>query len=295
MHENSLENDENDVQDHKVKLRNETIVALEKLKSEIMRNDTEPLLTLFTTWNNSPVKNAVHNITLRNWMTLRPYVVPVIFLYDNLTKQAGGGIPILKYMYIDVMRLFKSTFYAYSNADILFTDTLIYTLFSLKEYMKHISMPILVVGKRHNVNFLTMSEGLSWKSITQVAQMRGKLFNGFAEDYFITTPEYPWRDIAEVVIGRPAYDNWLVYRSRKLQVNVIDSTNTILAVHQTTGSGNYEGHKQTNSNYNHNLLVKLYKFIKYKTGFIECIEKYTDYKNEILLVKTRIVEKQCTV
>jgi hypothetical protein len=117
MHANSLENVENDVQEHKVKLRNETIVALEKLKSEIMRNDTEPLLTLFTTWNNNPVKNAVHNITLRNWMTLRPYVVTVIFLNDTLTKQslkqygceyltmnktAGSGIPILKYMYIDV-------------------------------------------------------------------------------------------------------------------------------------------------------------------------------------------------
>jgi hypothetical protein len=34
------------------------------------------------------------------------------------------GIPILKYMYLDAMKTYRSKFYAYVNGDILFTQSL---------------------------------------------------------------------------------------------------------------------------------------------------------------------------
>ncbi|XP_045192229.2 uncharacterized protein LOC123548760 isoform X2 [Mercenaria mercenaria] len=283
---------------------------LEKLKSEILSNNSEPLLTLFTSWKDSPEKYLVHNLTFYNWKALRPFVIPVIFTNESsvaeectrngwearhISVAAADGIPVLKYMYKDVMDNYNSTFYAYSNGDILFTDTLINTLLYLRNSSLDLDKPVMMVGQRSNVDNVTESEGSTWGNITKIAKERGKLFTSWAEDYFITPRSFPWNDIAEVVIGRRAYDNWLVYNSRKSKHTVIDSTKTLLAVHQTTKAGSFEGHGHKNRDYNHNLLVKMYKRIKYNAGVIECVEKYTAYENGIVVVKSRVVHKACAV
>lgn len=283
---------------------------LEELKAGIIANNSEPLLTLFTSWNESPEKYLVHNLTSVNWLGLRPFVTPVIFTNETsvaeecsrngwetryISVAAADGIPVLKYMYKDVMQNYNSTFYAFSNGDILFTDSLLNTLFQLKNSTLDLSNPFMIVGKRTNVENVTKSEGSTFINITKIAKARGKLFTGWAEDFFITPRSFPWSDIAEVVIGRRAYDNWLIYNSRKAKHTVIDCTKTVLAVHQTTKAGNFEGHGHKNRDYNHNLLVKMYKRIKYNAGVIECIDKYTDYENGSVIVKSRTVHKSCAV
>lgn len=283
---------------------------LGQLKSEIISNSSEPLMTLFTSWNDSPDKYLVHNLTSYNWLSLRPFVIPVIFTNEtsvaeecsalgwevrHISVSAADGIPVLKYMYRDVMKNYNTTFYAYSNGDILFTDTVINTLLSLRNSSVELNKPVIIVGQRTNVDNVTELEGSTWRNITTIAKERGILFTGWAEDFFITTRSYPWNDIAEVVIGRRAYDNWLVYNSRKSKYTVIDGTKTLLAVHQTTQAGNYEGHSHKNSDYNHNLLVKVYKRIKYNAGIIECIDKYTEYEKNKVIIKSRTVHKSCAV
>ena len=260
-----------------------------------------PLLTLFTTWRDNADKHL--NNTVLNWMSLSPTVIPVIFTNDTsvadecskngfevmpISVSAADGIPVLKFMYRDVMRRYNSTFYAYSNSDILFTDTLTDTLLQIMfNTTIDLSKPTLVVGQRTNVDSVTLTEAGNWYNITVTAKTRGKLFTGWAEYYFITPRAYPWRDIAKVVIGRRAYDNWLVYYSRKLNYTVIDATKTILAVHQTTKAGNHEGHTHKNKDYNHNLLVKMYQRIKYGAGETRCIENYTHYVNGTFTVSRR--------
>lgn len=285
---------------------------LERLRAQILASETQPLLTLFTSWNENAEKSLVHNLTLQNWVSLKPFVIPVVFTNESsvvkeclqsgfevrhISVAAADGIPVLKYMFRDVMDLYNSTYYAYSNGDILFTNTLINTLLQLKlsNASVDLSKPVMLVGQRTNVDNVTEIEGSTWGNITKIAKDRGQLFTGWAEDFFITPRSFPWTDIAEVVIGRRAYDNWLVYYSRKAKYAVIDCTKTLLAVHQTTKSGNFEGHGHANRDYNHNLLVKLYKNIKYNAGVLECIEQYTDYHNKTVIVKSRVVHKACAV
>ncbi|XP_060559478.1 uncharacterized protein LOC132719680 [Ruditapes philippinarum] len=241
---------------------------------------------------------------------LRPFIIPVVFTNETLVAKecarkgfetmhistaAAGGIPVLKYMYRDAIKKYNSTFYAYSNGDILYTETLIDTLLLMKYSTINLHKPVLIVGQRSNVNNVTEFEGSTFGSITRLAEERGKLFTFWAEDYFITTRSFPWQEIAEVVIGRRAYDNWLVYYARKSKYNVIDATKTILAVHQTTKAGNHEGHGKTNKDFNHHLLVKLYKRVKYNAGITACIEKYTNYDNCVIAVKSRTVSKSCAI
>ncbi|XP_052233104.1 uncharacterized protein LOC127845966 [Dreissena polymorpha] len=300
---------------HSVPAINATIAGASKFlgtfKSRILSNSTFPLLTLFTSWNENQEKHLVHNLTLINWRSLHPYVIPVVFTNESsvinecnkagvttlpLSNVAADGIPVLKYMFRDAMDHFNTSFYAFSNGDILFTDTLIRTLaHMIHSTTGNLSKPVLIVGRRTNVENVTFEEGLHWENITRISKSRGKLFGGWAEDYFITTPSYSWNKVAEVVIGRRAYDNWLVYNARKMKYTVIDATDTLVAVHQTTKAGNFEGHSHSNRDYNHNLLAKMYTRIPYQAGVVGCIEMYTQYDLKQFQVKVRKVPAYCSV
>ena len=57
----------------------------------------------------------------------------------------------------------------------------------------------------------------------------GYLFQTDAVDYFLFTKRtLPWKQIANVVIGRPCYDNYLVsfVLDHQQEISVIDSTNS---------------------------------------------------------------------
>lgn len=277
------------------------------LKDAITQDKAIPLLTLFTTWPTKKEKYLVHNSTINNWKALSPFITPVLFTDEPalaaeaksrdwkvlpVTKTAVG-IPILKYMYIQAMGKFKSKFYAYCNGDILFTDGLVATLLSTLSFNINPSVPMMMVGQRTNVEYVTAQEASTFENIAKAGK-RGKLFTTFAEDYFITTPNYPWKDCAEVVIGRRAYDNWLVLYARKRKHITIDGTKTILAVHQSTKAGNYEGHHQPNGNYNDQLLSKKWRGINYGAGLTSCTSYYTQLNSigEPELV-TRKVHRSC--
>ena len=276
------------------------------LRRNILRNDSQALLTLFTSWNDNSDKYFVHNLTTSNWMSLRPYVIPVVFTNDTgleeecrnqgwnvfpIREVAAGGVPVLKHMFMDAMDAYNTTFYAYSNSDILFTKTLIDTLSSLSNSLANEEIPVLIVGRRTNVEigYLNETDGSSWDNLTSVSKASGNIFSSNAEDFFITSGVYPWDECANVVIGRPAYDNWLVYNARKRKHIVIDATGTLLAIHQTTSAGNMEGHSHSNKGYNHNLLRKTYRNIKhyYFAGTTDCAEYYTRYEQGAVVTVTR--------
>ncbi|OWF56364.1 uncharacterized protein LOC110448150 [Mizuhopecten yessoensis] len=262
------------------------------------------LLTLFTTWPTRADKYTCHNNTVENWRTFKPNIRPMLFTNEDylareVTKKGWSslpirqehfGIPVLKFMYTDAMKVSQSQFYAYANGDILFTSTLIKTLTAVvNSTVIPNDKPIMIVGRRTNVQDVSVSEANSLTNVSKAARKRGKLFSAWAEDYFVTTENYPWKDIPEVVIGRRAYDNWLVLNARKHNHTTIDATLTLLALHQTTKAGNHEGHKATHSEYNHSLLSRLYKRLNYAAGLTSCAEYLTRYDNAMnIKVERRI-------
>lgn len=280
----------------------------ETLITAIAQNKSKRLLTLFTTWVSKVSKYVVYNNTINNWIQLKPFVRLVIFTNESnvasyCLSQGWGvlpvtasaiGVPILKKMYMDVIARFDSFFYAFSNGDILYTDSLINTLLLLLG-SPHIDKPMLVVGVRTNVKNVSKEEAKTFQNITSVAKKRGKVFQVYAEDYFITTKSYPWKDIPPVVIGRPAYDNWLVLNARKKGHLTIDVTRTVLAVHQTTKAGDYEGHGNKNKDFNSNLLAKLYKRVHYNAGGTYCCTFLTKYAEHSIpkLFKQEKIPKAC--
>lgn len=274
---------ENSTSEPKVDIKD--INNLQEYHRLLTLNRTLPLLTLFTTWKSAKSKYIAYNNTVKNWMKLLPYVSsPVVFTHDKFLSEqctaegwyalpigrtAAGGAPVLKDMFREVMTRFQSLFYAFSNADILYDNSLIQTLFATAK-TQDLNKPILMVGIRTNVQNVMPHEVITWDAMKSTAKRRGKLFLRNAEDYFIASFSYPWHSIPDVVIGRRAYDNWLVLNARKKKHLLIEISDTVLALHQTTKAGNFEGHRHRDGNYNLRLLTRLYGKIQYGAGSTIC-------------------------
>ena len=255
-----------------------------------------PLMVLFTSWVTKEEKYVCHNNTLYNWNAFKPSVLPILFTNETLlAKEAvrkgwhvlpitatgtSFKLPVLRHMYMAVMKRFNATFYAYANSDILFTDSLLHTLKAFQNSSLSSKTPFLIVGRRTNVENVTSQEVKTWEQIKNTTLLRGKLFNPWGIDYFITSPDYPWSIIPDVVIGRVAYDNWMVWNARRLGFTTIDATNTLLAMHQTTKAGNKEGHNQKEKGYNNNVLAKVYKNIQYGGGLVTSTKYFTEHETE---------------
>ena len=99
----------------------------------------------------------------------------------------------------------------------------------------------MVVGRRTNV-LLDNNTHLLYQPehVTKLARQRGRLFGADAEDYlFIAFNDFPWHRVPDVVVGRPAYDNFLVGIAIEQRVTVVDATATLLALHQTGSDGDF--------------------------------------------------------
>ena len=314
------------------------------LAKRISSGKSEPLLTLFTTWNDNDEKYLVHNLTTRNWLSLRPFVIPVVFTNEPaiasdcrekgwlvlaIRMASSDGFPVMKYMYEDVIAAYSTTFYAYSNSDILYTNTLIETLIAIaynsdaftpcfsnlsraslggttkrrssrirngwsnKQCYRYsiagvtrvglaksglTNKSMLMVGKRTNVDHVTKKESSTWDLLTSTARRRGELFTLDAMDYFIVTKYFPWKLFPEVTIGRQNYDNFLVFLARKLNLTVIDATNTLLAIHQTTSAGNFESRYCKNQDFDLKMLLNIYDCITWRAGYSKCAEYKSKYE-----------------
>ncbi|XP_033735981.1 uncharacterized protein LOC117324303 [Pecten maximus] len=283
------------------------IQSCNSIKSDIRKTIREPILTLFTSVD--PTHAEVTLRTLQNWASFMPYINLVMFTNDGqITKQSRDhgwtvfpvthagidGIPVLKTMFQQVIREFSTPYYGFANGDILFTDTLLESLSVTRKYFNH-DENVMLTGRRINVPHLTNKELVSYKYMEKVAKDRGELFVISSEDYFITTKHFAWHSIPDLIIGRPAYDNWIVAHARCNHIKVVDTTNTILAIHQTTDKGNKNGHAHKSANYNDALLISSRAPRDYVKGFITCPEWYS-YENlcgDIEITKRLAIPLSC--
>ncbi|KAK3108616.1 hypothetical protein FSP39_011922 [Pinctada imbricata] len=245
-----------------------------------------PLLTLFTTWKNTKEKAIVIRNTIQNWRTFHPNISTVVF--SNSVKRlhryarkhgwkiwksktvTEDKIPLFRDMFIQAMKQQSSVFYGYANSDILFTPSLMKTLQKIDSFKQNNTSPILVVGQRIDFSVVNISFPNNFSYIVKKGLHNGKLNEPDAIDYFIISKDFPLKDFPDVVVGRIAYDNYVIMHARAHRVAVIDATKTIPAIHQTTRAGNMEGHMQRNKLYNKELLNKEFDITNYLGGLTTC-------------------------
>ena len=266
--------------------------------------DNKAILTLFTTFKESRNKSYIHRNTIRNWGLLSPDVVPVMFTGLNVPssvldyahqqrwrifpapRKSKSGIPVLRHMFLEAQRLFNTTFYAYANSDILFDRNLTDTLHELIRLNKNLTR-ILIVGRRRNWKIKWQQCISKLEEIGHYAKS-AKLFKTHAKDYFISTRNgYPWTSIPDFVVGRIAYDSWLLVTALRKKIPLVDATETITALHQTDSrGGEFEGFKAlTERNLNLNLAGNNFPFIAGRTS---CAHFSTGRYNGLFTIKETI-------
>lgn len=170
-------------------------------------------------------------------------------------------------MYQHVVNVTESTcgkrrdivFDAYANGDIVFTKGLVDTLAQVKkgwgrEIASGARRGVMIVGKRTNVDY--HSKNLTNDDEVVQLSKQGHVFQNDAEDYFLySRGSRDWDLIPEFVVGRRAYDNWLVHNAfHDEAMDIVDASNTVLALHLTCADGNKAGHQKGADN-DHNVHV----------------------------------------
>ncbi len=269
------------------------------LNESDVRNELPPLanhpsgstLTLFTTLKDVRVRRKIHNTMLRNWASLAPALLPVLFVtprddptWSRRAEELGwkveeaprlsDGVPVLKDMFQVAAHKYPSTYIGFANADNIFGSSLITTLDGLTEHHSDLvhQRKSLIVGRRRNVNETFLREGdFSAEFVDKIAP-KMELHHASAQDYFILSQNsgFCWENVPDFVVGRIAYDNWLVVKAQHWNLSLIDATNTINDVHLVGIEGVASGfrlHSGKSKNLNKDQISKRFN---YKAGKVTC-------------------------
>ncbi|CAH1779743.1 unnamed protein product [Owenia fusiformis] len=223
----------------------------------------------------------------------------VIKLEPHMT---AAGRPVLRQMFIETQKRFKTDLYMYSNGDILFhVEKLITSLEEIKRFTRaHNIRRFIVFGARHEANFynstsngtVQLMSGLD-DEITQRGQGT-KLGRPDAQDYFITSKtSFPWDAVPDYVVSLPAFDNWLLMFSNRANISTFDITATNLAVHQA-GAPKFEDDNYRKSMSSNRKLWNE-SIISYVAGtFLNCCKWKTVHKEgKVIIVKNPTFNNKC--
>jgi len=181
---------------------------------------------------------------IRSWTLLKP--TPQIILCGNepgiadICKEFSlvhvreldcneNGVPFVSDIFRRARAVSKSRLMCYINTDIILGQDFIGAICSLAKWNRKWVM----IGARidiemcHRIDFGSPA----WQSrVREIAASRGRPMD-LSTDYFVFPSEI-YSDLPDFAVGRPAYDNWLLWRTRRLGAALIDASSDVLAVHQ---------------------------------------------------------------
>ncbi|MBU4226478.1 MAG: hypothetical protein KKC71_11755 [Chloroflexi bacterium] len=213
-------------------------------------------LTIFTAPKpfTNPHVNIIQRNAVQSWMQLED--VDVILIGDepgipeaakefdvrNVPDVARDekGIPIVK----SVMEIghahSDSPLLCYANADMILMSDVVWAARQVAEQARD----FLLVGQRWDLDLTgPLDFSRDWESRLRldVAQ-RGKFYSPWGIDYFVF-PRHLYTQVPDFTIGRPAWDNWMVYHARTTFGMAIDASRDVLVVHQNHDYSHLPGGK----------------------------------------------------
>ena len=214
-------------------------------------------LTIFTAPKpfTNPHINTIQRNAIQSWRRLED--VDVILIGDEpgipeaaqefgvknipAVERDEKSIPIVS----SVMKIghahSDSPLLCYVNADmILMSDMLRAT-----RQVSHKVKDFLLVGQRWDLDLVEPFDfGGDWETrLRDEVAKRGKFYSPWGIDYFIFPRHLYTTDVPGFTIGRPAWDNWMVYRASTTFGMAIDATLDVLAVHQNHDYSHLPGNK----------------------------------------------------
>ena len=206
-----------------------------------------PLLTLFTAPKpmTDPHIATIQRNAFASWKALGEQVdVAIIGSEEGLAEAAKEfgfkylpqvarnslGTPLISSIFYLGRGVNQSPYLAYVNADIILFPEIVDVTKKVGEQINR----FLIVGQRYD---LDVPEPLSFEGewverLKEHMHSNGKLHPRAGSDYFIY-PRTTFDQIPEFSVGRAGWDNWMIYRARKMNWSVVDATKTMDIIHQS--------------------------------------------------------------
>ena len=134
------------------------------------------------------------------------------------------GTPLLSSAFALAREASTRRLLAYVNADIVLLPDFVQAIRRIR------FASFLCLGRRLDVTGLVDVDELA-----RSARIPGELAPPDAIDYFVFDRSGPLTELPPFVVGRPGWDNWMIYRARSLRLPVVDATRVVTAVHQAHG------------------------------------------------------------
>ncbi|MDP3185603.1 MAG: hypothetical protein Q8M58_10060, partial [Anaerolineales bacterium] len=213
-------------------------------------------LTIFTAPKpfTNPHINLIQRNAIQSWMQLED--VEVILIGDEpgipeAAREFGvrnvpdverdeKGIPIVK----SVMEIghthSDSPLLCYANADMILMSDVVRAARQVAEQARD----FLLVGQRWDLDLTgPLAFSRDWESRLRLeVARRGKFYSPWGIDYFVF-PRHLYTEVPSFTIGRPAWDNWMVYHARTTFGMAIDASRDVLVVHQNHDYSHLPGGK----------------------------------------------------
>ncbi len=186
---------------------------------------------------------TIQRNAIQSWLALRPRCEIILFGDEPGVKEIASeyqvihipviskndyGTPLISSAFECAQKIARNDILCYSNADIIFFQDLISAIGKIT-YSRY-----LIVGRRWNLDIV---EPLPYQTPQWEIQLRKKLvscaqMSGLrGSDYFIFR-KGTLEKIPDFAVGRPVWDNWMIYHARAKGYVVVDATQAITDVHQ---------------------------------------------------------------
>lgn len=183
--------------------------------------------------------------TIKNWKSVLPDA-QIILLEDeegttrsiakkfntdyigNLKKNKYGT-PLLNDVFEKVAKMARFDTIAQVNIDILLFPDFLRTISRLKKLLPEFFM----VGQRWDLDIdEALNFGKGWeRKLKDMVKKNGAFHPATGSDYWVFSKGVN-RSIPPFIVGRPAADGWFISDSLRKNIPVIDTTETVMIVHQ---------------------------------------------------------------
>jgi len=144
--------------------------------------------------------------------------------------QSPAGAPRLDDVFAKGQQHARGAIVCFVNADIVLTQRWMDTLRAVARWRPQ----FLMVGRRWNLDVAAPIDFTAprWEAdLVADAVARGQQATNMYVDYFVF-PRGMIADVPPFVIGRPGYDNWLLWRTRQRGIPLVDVSDDAPVVHQ---------------------------------------------------------------
>jgi hypothetical protein len=213
-------------------------------------------LTIFTAPKpfTNPHINIIQRNAIQSWLHLEDVVVMLIgnepgigevahefgVLHVPQVDRDDKGIPTVKSVMAVGHTFSTSPLLCYANADMILMSDMVRAVRQVAAQEKD----FLMVGQRWDLDLpepLDFSGDWEARLRAELAR-RGEFYTPWGIDYFVF-PRHLYNEVPNFTIGRPAWDNWMVFHASTSWGAAIDATRSVTVVHQVHDYSHLPGNK----------------------------------------------------